>query len=179
MSPVSRYHPLLVTLHWLLALLLITALVAGFFQLATTPNSDPHKVDLLRLHMAGGMFIFALMLIRFIVRLRSAKPAALATGNPNIDRLVPLAHYGFYALVLLMVATGYSTGILAGLPAIVFAHSGAPLPHDFLGYPTRIAHGILAFVLSGLIALHIAAALWHQFIKKDRLFRRMFYGQRG
>ena len=36
----SRYHPLLVTLHWALALLIIAALTSGFFALAATPNAD-------------------------------------------------------------------------------------------------------------------------------------------
>ena len=41
MKQVSRYHPLLVTLHWVLAVLIIAALVMGFFVLAAMPNVDP------------------------------------------------------------------------------------------------------------------------------------------
>ena len=67
MKRVSRYHPLLVTLHWALALLIIAALALGFFGLAATPNSDLQKIGVLRLHMAGGMLILALMVVRFIV----------------------------------------------------------------------------------------------------------------
>ena len=66
MPPVSRYHPLLVALHWVLAFLIIAALTLGFFGLAATPNSDPQKIAILRVHMAGGMLILALMGIRFI-----------------------------------------------------------------------------------------------------------------
>jgi cytochrome b561 len=40
MGRVSRYHPLLVILHWLLALLIISALSLGFFWLAPTPITD-------------------------------------------------------------------------------------------------------------------------------------------
>jgi cytochrome b561 len=53
MKQVSRYHPLLVTLHWVLAVLIIAALAVGFFRLAATPNSDPQKIGVLRVHMAG------------------------------------------------------------------------------------------------------------------------------
>jgi cytochrome b561 len=42
-------------LHWLLAALVIAALSLGFFVLAATPNPDPQKIGVLRLHMAGGM----------------------------------------------------------------------------------------------------------------------------
>jgi cytochrome b561 len=175
---VSRYHPLLVALHWVLAVLLIAALIAGFFGLAATPNSDPRKIDALRAHMAGGMLILALMGIRFIVRMRTSRPANATTGHPLLDRIAPISHYGFYVLVLLMAGTGYTTAILAGLPAIVFAGSGAPLPPSFLIYPTRVAHGYIATLFAGFIVLHVLAAFYHQFARKDGLFRRMFFGRR-
>src|SRR5258706_5623574 len=126
MKQVTRYHPLLVTLHWLLAILILVALAIGFFLLAGTPNSDPQKITVLRVHMAGGMLILALMLLCFIVRLCTSKPAAASIGDARLDRLAPLAHYGFYVLILLIVGTGYTTGLLAGLPAIVFGSSGDP-----------------------------------------------------
>ena len=73
---VSRYHPALVTLHWLLAILIVAALVLGCFWLAPMPNADPRKIDILRLHMSAGMLIFALMVIRLIVRTLTARPPA-------------------------------------------------------------------------------------------------------
>src|SRR4051794_39658294 len=90
--PVSRYHPALVILHWLIALLLTAALVLGV-TLALTPNAAHGKLDLLQWHMAGGMLILALMLVRFIVRWATAKPPARPLGRPRLDRLVPIAHY--------------------------------------------------------------------------------------
>jgi cytochrome b561 len=68
MKQVSRYHPLLVTLHWVLAVLIVAALAIGFLGLAPTPNSDPRKIAVLRVHLAGGMLILVLMGIRFIAR---------------------------------------------------------------------------------------------------------------
>ena len=55
MKEVCRYHPLLVTLHWALALLIIAALTSGFFALAATPNADSQKIAVLWWHMAGRM----------------------------------------------------------------------------------------------------------------------------
>ena len=76
MKQVSRYHPLLVTLHWALAVLIIAALMVGFFVLAATPNSDPRKIAVLRVHMAGGMLILVLMGIRFIARRCASRATA-------------------------------------------------------------------------------------------------------
>jgi cytochrome b561 len=92
--------------------------------------------------------------------------------------LAPVAHYGFYLLVLLMAATGLSTSLLAGLNRSVFQHSGEPLPADFATYPTFLAHGTIALILAVFIILHIAAALYHQFVRGDGLFRRMWFGKR-
>jgi len=64
-------------------------------------------------------------------------------------------------------------------PAIVFGGSGAPLPPDFTIYPTRLAHGILAALLVGFILLHVLAAIYHQFVRKDGLFRRTLFGRRA
>jgi cytochrome b561 len=178
MKIVSRYHPLLVALHWLLAVMIIGSLLVGFFVLAATPNSDPAKLDLLELHMAGGMTILLLMIVRLTVRWRTAKPVKATTGNAFADRLAPVTHYGFYVLVFLMVASGYATGILAGLNRSVFARTGEPLPADFADYPTFITHGLLATILAWFVVLHVFAALYHQFRLKDGLFRRIWFGAR-
>jgi cytochrome b561 len=176
---VSRYHPLLVTLHWLLAVLIVAMLCVGFLLAASMPNTDPQKIGVLLLHMAGGMLVLALMVVRFIVRMRISRPANATTGYPLLDRLAPITHYGFYVLVLLMAATGYATAILAGLNRSVFQGSGDPLPPHFSVYPSFVAHGMLAALLAGLIILHVLAALFHQFVLKDGLLRRMLFGPRG
>jgi cytochrome b561 len=170
MTPATRYHPLLVALHWLLAVFVIGALLLGFFYLAATPNSDPQKIAVLRLHMAGGMVILALMLLRFIIRLRTARP--------RTTRAALISHYGFYLLLVLMAGTGLATAIAAGLNSIVLQHSGEPLPPSFSPYPAFIAHGLIASLLAGLIALHVLVALHHQFVSKDSLLARMFFGRR-
>jgi cytochrome b561 len=79
---------------------------------------------------------------------------------------------------VLMVGTGFATGLAAGLPEIVFAGSGAPLPQSFAAYPSFQAHFWLATLLLGFIILHVGAALHHQFVRRDGLLRRMGFGRR-
>jgi cytochrome b561 len=176
MKPLSRDHPLLVALHWLLAVLIIAQLTLGFFGLAATPNSDPQKIGLLGLHMAGGVLILALMGIRFIVRMRTSRPAGATTGYPLLDRIAPITHYGFYVLVLLMVGTAFATAIVSGLNIIVFGPPGGALPATLMIYPTFLAHGHLATLLVGIIILHVLAAFYHQFVRKDGLGGRCSSG---
>ena len=174
----ARYHPALVTLHWLIALLIVSALVFGFFVLAPMPNTEPDKIFGLRIHMIVGVSVLVLMLVRVVVRLGSAHPPKAATGNAIADRLAPLTHWAFYIVVLFMVGSGFATSLFAGLPGIVFGHNGAALPASFDDIPPFAAHSTLAFILTALIVLHIGAALYHHLVLKDGLFRRMAYGRR-
>jgi cytochrome b561 len=45
-------------------------------------------------------------------------------------------------------------------------------------FPSFRAHAALATLLAVLIAVHVVAALYHQFVLKDGLFRRMWFGKR-
>ncbi len=154
MKVVRRYHVVLVTLHWLLAAMILTNLVVGFAQLFMS-NSNPDKITVLLLHMAGGTVILTLMAIRLIVRWRTAKPSPALTGKPFLNRMARLSHYGFYVLVVLMVATGFGIAIPADLPAIVFAGSGDSLPANFGAFPFFLVHFALGAMLVVLVAIHV------------------------
>lgn len=177
MNP-SKYHPALVALHWLIAILILFSLGMGMLVLEEIPNSAPEKIDALRGHMIAGVVILLLMLVRFGLRLGTARPAPATTGNPLLDKLARITHWGFYVLVLAMAGSGIATSILAGLPAIVFGGSGDPLPESFSIYLPRVVHGAVAGLLLAVIILHAGAALYHQFVRRDNLLARMWFGKR-
>ncbi len=172
----QRYHPVLIWLHWLLALLILVMLVYGGAVLAHIPNEMPEKISALRIHMIMGGTIGLLTLLRLIVRIKTDKPAPASTGNAVFDRLAPVAHGLLYVLVLLMIGSGVGISVLAGLPDIVFGASGTPLPQSLDIHLPRVAHGLLAKLFLLTIVLHVAAALYHQFIRKDGLLSRMRLG---
>jgi len=174
----NRYHPALVLLHWLLAWFIIASLLFGFFVLRVVPNTDPHKIDMLEWHMGLGMAILAAMLIRLVVRWRTARPAPAGLGTPASARAAGRAHLAFYVLVVGMVVTGYATALLAHLNDIVFARNGAPLPPTFDAYPTFHLHGWIAALLAILITLHVLGGLWHWLVRRDGVMRRMGWGGR-
>ena len=175
MKTVTRYHPALVGLHWLIALMILGLLYLGFCVLSDMPSTDPGKLGILKLHMMGGMLVFLLMVARVVVRLRSARPPPAETGSPLLDRLASFGHLGLYVVVFLMIASGWFTGFLI---SGAYVPGGPPLPRDFTVLPSFQAHAILATLLSLLIVGHVAAALWHQFGRKDGLFGRMAFGRR-
>jgi cytochrome b561 len=173
----ARYHPVLVGLHWLLALLLLGALCFGAFVLGSVPNSAPEKLNLLRGHMLMGGLIFVLMVLRLVTRLVTRHPPAASTGNALLDRLAPWVHWGLYALVFAVLASGIGIAVLAHLPQVVFGGVGS-LPDSFSNLPPRAAHGLLAMLLLLVVVLHAAAALYHQFMRRDGLLSRMTFGAR-
>ncbi|NCT12337.1 MAG: cytochrome b [Rhodobacterales bacterium] len=174
----TRYHPALVILHWLLAVLIIVALIAGKLILDATPNSDPAKLFSLRAHMSIGLAVLVLMVLRVVIRWRSAAPPPADAGHPALNLTARLAHPALYLLIFGMVFSGIAISAAAGLPGIVFGGTGAPLPETFDSYAARGVHGALSGLLIALVALHVAAALWHQFIRRDGLMGRMRPGRR-
>jgi cytochrome b561 len=174
---VSRYHPLLVILHWFLAVFIIAALALGALVLAKIPNADPAKIEGLRAHMSGGMAILVLMLTRLVLRTGSAHPAPASAGHPLLDRLAWLSHRMFYVTVIAMASSGIIMALQTGLFDTVFFGRGQ-VPADFWAYSIRGVHYALSRLLMALIALHIAAAFYHVLVLRDGLLRRMFFGRR-
>ena len=177
MTQVSRYHPALVVLHWGLALLITAALALGALGLAKIPNTSPMKLEALRSHMTGGIIILALMLARLAVRMRSAHPPPARAGHRLLDRLAWASHRLFYVTVIAMAGSGIIMALQTGLFNTVFLGQGN-LPADFWAFPIRGVHYALSRLLMTLIAVHIVAALYHAFVLRDGLLKRMFFGRR-
>lgn len=174
----TRYHGALITLHWLLACLLLCILTVGSLLLKNTPNSAPEKILALQVHMIMGGLILLLTIVRLVVRLRTPHPPAASSGNATLDKLAPCMHWALYLLVLGMAASGIGISVLASLPEIVFQGRGN-LPIDFSSLPPRIAHGWLARLLLVAIGLHVAAALYHQGVRRDGLLARMWLDKKA
>jgi cytochrome b561 len=88
------------------------------------------------------------------------------------------SHRLFYVLVIAMAGSGIAMALQAGLFGIVYGGEGT-LPPDLWIYPVRSLHYVISRLLMALIALHIAGALFHTFVLRDGLLRRMFFGRRA
>ena len=174
----TRYHPALVALHWLIAVMILMGLFFGKAVLVSMDNADPTKAEGLGGHMTIGIIVGVLLVVRLIVRIASEKPPHAATGNARLDRIGAATHWVLYALVALMVLSGLGTAFAGDLFPIVFGGSGDPIPETLTDLAPRIAHGLVSNLLIVLLLLHVAAALYHQFVLRDGLFRRIWFGKR-
>ena len=171
-GPPARYPRRLAILHWLIAAMVIGALVAGTFILVPQANDTPGKIISLRLHMSLGVAILVLMGWRLAVRLRGPLPPHAEAGHPALDLLARAAHGALYLLVFGMSLSGIALALMAGIPGVVFGGQGV-LPADFDGYAPRAAHGLMASLLMAVIALHVAGAMYHHLVRRDGLLARM------
>lgn len=174
---VSRYHPLLVGLHWGLAVFILAALALGALKMAPMSNDNPMKYEALRAHMTGGLAILLLMSVRLAIRNLTLHPAEVTTGSAPLDKLAHLSHRTFYVLIIAMPVTGLIMAFQTDIVGILVG-GHPPLPPDFWAFPFRTLHWLLSRALIGLIGLHLAGVAYHTFFRSDHLLRRMGFGAR-
>lgn len=170
----NRYHPVHVVLHWLVALLAIFLLAIGLLIFPRVPNAD--EVQMLGMHKMTGILLGVFMISRLITRFVFKRPAPADAGHPALNVVGKVVHFLLYVGVFAMMFTGDSLDEAYGLENILKG-SGGVIPENLFIYPERIMHGNLSYVLIALIAMHAGAALYHQFIRKDNLLARMWFGK--
>ena len=172
MSDIKRYSTLMVVLHWLLAILILGAIFMGAVVLDELDHDNPQKILLLKLHIIVGVGILAFTLIRLAIRFTTKQPSSLPNTSPLMEKLSTTVHYVLYLFTILTVMAGIFLAVSAELPAVLLNHVGE-LPKDYDDFIAHEAHEVFANLLLLTIALHAAAAFYHQFILKDGLMSRM------
>jgi len=173
-STPDRYGVIPITIHWLTAILILALLGSGF-QAGNALDSSA-KAAFLRFHIPAAITILLLTVFRIVWWWFFDRKPAPAQGTPRWqDRLARGVHIAFYIVIFGMVASGIGMIALSGAGPIIFS-GGGELP-DFLRYPPRIPHGLGAFLLIALLIGHLGATLYHHFIRRDGLLRRMWYGR--
>lgn len=189
MKSLDRYSAVAILLHWAIALLLIGQLAAGFYMhrlMHAEPNPDQQLTfQLLQWHKSFGVTIFFLTLIRLGWRL-THRPPPLPAEMPGWEKFAARSvHAGFYVLLLAMPLVGWaivsSSPFAESVQTYLFGVVHWPHLPFFEGIENRKEvshqfaelHEALAFIMIGLIVLHVAAALKHQFINRDGVLGHM------
>jgi cytochrome b561 len=174
-SSSTRYGSVAIAIHWVTAIAIFGMLASGLAAENTTDAA--FELTLLRGHAVTGAVVGLLTVLRIVWWLffdrRPADPAGMSRGQAIAARVV---HYGLYLAILVMVASGSATILLSGANLQLLGAAPLPLP-DFSQVAPMGVHGLLARLLIALLIGHIGAALWHQFIRRDRLLARMGVGR--
>lgn len=173
MTP-NRYTPVALGLHWLLAVMIVATFSFGVYM--TDLPMSPSRLKLYNYHKWAGVTILALSAARLLWRLWHPAPT-LPTTMPGWQRMASHGtHMALYGLFFAVPLLGWAYSSAAGFPIVWLGL--VPLP-DFVGKDRELSelikpfHGLSAWLLAGLVALHVAAALKHHFIDKDTVLARM------
>ncbi len=174
-STPDRYGSVAIAIHWVTAILIIGLIIAGFIA-ADTPDSAA-KASILRVHAPLGAAVLALTIFRiFWWQFADKKPASVG-GIPRYQEVAAKAVHGLlYVAIIGLAVSGIVMIALSGAGEILFGDAPGPLP-DFWDFAPRYGHAILARLMVALFVFHAGAALYHQFIRKDRLLSRMGIGR--
>ena len=172
----AKYDRLSVTLHWLMAILLIFQLALGLWMLDLPKGPSGMRAYWFNIHKSCGMLLGMLILVRAIwacLRPR-VKPAPAVIV---MRRLAAASHGLLYALMLILPLSGFLGSVFSGYPIRFF---GLRLPQLAQRWDEgkewlSLLHHWAAYALIMLVTLHLLAFLHHQFILKDALVRRMRY----
>ncbi|MWB77730.1 cytochrome b [Pseudooceanicola sp. 216_PA32_1] len=155
----TTYSRTQIVLHWAVVLLILVQFLAhdgmehawdaleDTGTAATTPGA--------LLHIVAGLGVLALALWRLGLRATRGAPPP-PEGDGAAQRLAAaVTHWVLYALILLIPLSGAAAWFLGAEPA-------------------GEAHEVLTSLILVVTALHVAAALYHQFVKRDGLLARMW-----
>jgi cytochrome b561 len=173
-TPPVRYSRQARWFHWLafaaVALAYLFINLRGMFPRGSAAARVPMQG-----HILFGLAVLAIVLPRLLHRLRNAPPPAPAIA-PWEALLSRLTHFALYAFLLAQPLLGLFTVWSGGPLKVPFTTLQVPSPiaanhalHEQLG----ALHENIGTIFYYVIGLHIAAALWHHFFRRDTTLRRM------
>ena len=162
-------------LHWLTALLILIQIPLGFY--ADDLANSPLKLELFGWHKSFGMLILMLAIMRLLGRMAGSIPT-LPDASVMQRRLANLGHSLLYGLMLVLPLSGWVMSSAANRPINWFWLIELPAltgPNKALKEITEEVHEVSVILLLAVLAVHIGAALWHHFKRRDSLLKRMWF----
>ena len=161
--------------HWVVAVWVLGLLAYGLLMGVLAGYFD--KAAVYGLHKAAGFLLLWVLVGRLLWKAFNP-PVSEPPEVPRWQRLLAGAtHGGLYVLMFAMPLTGWIFATAQGRVINVFGlfSVGAPfVGSDAWAKQAHELHELLWWGLAGLAAVHIAAALWHRFVKHDSVLARMW-----
>ena len=171
---ITTYNRTSKLLHWGMAGLIFYMLYLGLTM--TDLPLGIEKIRLYGLHKSLGICVLSLLMLRVAWRVITMTPKPMTGMSVRLVLAARATHYAMYALMLCMPITGWLMSSAAGFPVAPFGFFTlsaliAPSPSALEFF--KETHELLAFLFMGMISLHVIAALYHHFYRKDATLRRM------
>ena len=172
----SHYGTTAKMLHWLVLALLLVQYPIGWLMPDIHRGQTPGAA--MTFHISVGIVISSLIILRLLWRL--THPVAPDSSLPPWQQISSEAlHWTLYALVLATTLSGWLFASFRGWPVSFFYLFPIPMlsaENASAGKAIDGLHQIAEWALLVAIGLHVAAALAHVFIYRDRIMQRMLPG---
>jgi cytochrome b561 len=181
----SRFGSISKLFHWTSAAAFIAAYVVVYYVIWFMDDTSDESLPVLNIHWVLGLLVGFLVLPRLAWRMLEVEPDA-TPGSRLEHRLAKWAHWGLYGLLILMPLTGY---IGTGAPTDfgVFTVTGFnetalfqwislrfDVSWDAFEAPIDVLHHFVGKWLAWVVvALHVSAALYHHWVRRDGVLTRM------
>lgn len=170
----DSYTPVAIAFHWTTAALVLFMIPAGLAMVAL-PEGETQNL-LFNLHRSIGVLLFPLVAARLLYRWRHPPPP-LPDDLPAIQKFAAHAtHYALYGLLLLNPWLGWWATSAYGAAVNVFWLFELPplvAENKPLSDTLFLFHRSVGITIALLVCMHIGAALFHHFIRRDRILLRM------
>lgn len=160
--------------HWIIAFSIFGLIFVGFTMADMAPSTE--KYELYGMHKAFGTVIFMLIVLRLIWKFSDKTVEPPKDLPPILALLAKTGHFLLYVFMLSMPISGILMSYFAGYNVPVFGLFTIPAAASTSSQLAGIFHGIHTigiFAFVAVIVLHIIAALYHHFIRRDGVLMRM------
>lgn len=176
-NPSARYTTTAIVLHWLMALLIVVAFGLGLYMVDL--KNSPEKLQYFSWHKWMGVTVFGLAGMRLLWRLFH-QPPVLPPMPIWQQRASHWTHILMYVLFFGIPLTGWLYSSARGVQTVylgIFPLPDLIDPDKSLARTLKQVHVTGSYTLAGLVGLHLAAVVKHQWRDKDGLLNRMMPGK--
>jgi cytochrome b561 len=175
----QRYTTTAIVLHWLIALLIVGAFTLGLVM-TDMPGISPAKLRYFSWHKWAGVTVLLLACLRLLWRLKN-RPPEFPDAMPAWQRRAAHGlHHLLYLFIFAVPLSGYFYSLATGFPVVYFGLFELPVliaKNPALADTLKPIHYWLNMAMAALVAVHVLAALKHQFLDRDDTLRRMLPGR--
>lgn len=174
----ARYGGGAMTFHWVMVVLITVVGVLGLLHDSWPKRSQAFWINI---HALIGLLVWALLMARFWWRATHPPPELPSESGALARRLSRPVHLLLYALLFVIPILGIVTFVWHGrvFDFGLFTIDPGVKKNRAIFHPTEDIHGYLAYTLFALVGIHVLAALWHQFVRRDGVLSRMWPASRG
>jgi cytochrome b561 len=163
-----------IALHWLSVLAIVVSVAAALLRELTEDKGL--RVVLMDVHRQVGLLMLVALVLRLMVRFRVGMADHAGTNSTLERRAAQLAHLSLYVMLLVMPLLGLAVSNAHAVQIKLFGL--IPLPR-LVGEDSDLAdqlsdwHVWVAWALLALVLVHMAAACWHHWVKRDGVLAAM------